>query len=150
MRKRSNKQRVIELDCNLKEEKEKNDKLLERLKVAEEKVKVMEREAQGDCVPGVHCKYCTYGVEGAWLGISGLERATVCLKNVKCKKFERKWEPKERNHGEDVVEVVRCKDCVYGDTRSGGDGWLGCDKWGEIGIRVRENGFCADGVKKKS
>ena len=40
----------------------------------------------------------------------------------------------------DAIPVVRCKNCVYCDKRT-------CYLWGEIGIRVSEDGYCSYGER---
>ena len=40
----------------------------------------------------------------------------------------------------DAVPVVRCRNCVYCDKHT-------CYLWGEIGIRVSEDGYCNNGIK---
>ena len=49
----------------------------------------------------------------------------------------------------DMVEVVRCKDCKYGQKRTNGKTTYQCFKWNsnEFGALHKQDWFCADGVK---
>jgi predicted RNA-binding Zn-ribbon protein involved in translation (DUF1610 family) len=47
--------------------------------------------------------------------------------------------------------VVRCKDCRYGQYCTDGETTYQCFKWnsGEFGVLHEQNWFCADGVKRE-
>ena len=45
----------------------------------------------------------------------------------------------------DVVEVVRCKDCIYGESDGVLDGYRWCSRFDNI---VGENDFCSFGEKE--
>lgn len=45
----------------------------------------------------------------------------------------------------DVVEVVRCKDCISSKSNGVLDGYFRCDRFEVI---VRKNDFCSHGAKK--
>lgn len=49
----------------------------------------------------------------------------------------------------DVVSVVRCKDCRYGQYCTDGETTYQCFKWnsGEFGVLHEQDWFCADGER---
>lgn len=58
-----------------------------------------------------------------------------------------KWniDPKVIEEAADVVEVVRCKDCVYhGEFNE--SGWCTCES---TGAGTHKDGFCSDGERRK-
>lgn len=52
------------------------------------------------------------------------------------------WKPKEETNKNDMVKVIRCKDCKHGEPGACGDG-IDCD-----GVWHEADWFCADGVRR--
>lgn len=57
----------------------------------------------------------------------------------------------EQISGELVAELVRCKDCRYGNYCTDGETTYQCFKWNseEFGMIHEQNWFCADGKRKE-
>lgn len=60
------------------------------------------------------------------------------------------WKSECMNTKVDMVEVVRCKDCRYGQYCTDGETTYQCFKWNsnEFGALHEQDWFCADGKRK--